>query len=274
MRRMTKVTRASTALPAPRRRLRTAKQVSVIKAAALNCGEDGTQGRSSELRALTVFDLLPAKHVSFLVNKDGAEPHLREGEYAVVDTTDREPQHGELYVIQYEGHERRRHLVQVRSAWLNITGPGAKPSQVWWCGDLRGYRKTDERMLGCPVYAGLSDGPYRTEHLQSKLIGRVVGVAFTALGNQLPSCAGWEDEEAGNAAFDPAEYLDVLIRTGHEPQIHGGYYFEKIPDRALTKAEDAAVMAVRWKYAKASTALARVCAECVRRGLVNDRRSA
>lgn len=72
-------------------------------------------------------------------------------------------------------------------------------------------------MLGCPIYAGMSDGPYRTENLQPKLIGRVVGVAFTALGGQLPSCAGWEDEETGNAAFDPAEYLDVLIRTGHEP---------------------------------------------------------
>lgn len=271
MRRTTKVTRASTTLPAHRRRLRTAKQVSVIKAAALNCGEDGTQGRSSELRALTVFDLLPAKHVTFLVSQDGAEPHLRKGEYAVVDTTDREPQHGELFVIQYEGQERRRHLVQVRSSMLNITGPGAKPSQVWWCGDLRGWRKTDERMLGCPVYAGLSDGPYRTEHLQSKLIGRVLGVAFTALGNQLPTCAGWEDEEAGNAAFDPAEYLDVLIRTGHEPRIQGDYYFEKMPGRALTKAEQAAVTAVRWKYAKASAALRRIKDECIRRGLISGR---
>jgi hypothetical protein len=138
------------------------------------------------------------------------------------------------------------------------------------CGD--GARQTKE--CGCPVYAGLSDGPYRTEHLQSKLIGRVLGVAFTALGNQLPTCAGWEDEEAGNAAFDPTEYLDVLIRTGHEPRIYRGHYFEKMPDRALTRAEDAAVMAVRCKYAKASKAHARVCAECVRRGLADDRRSA
>src|SRR5580704_9566386 len=103
MRRTTKVTRASTAtngaLPAPRRRLTTAKQVSVIKATALRGAEGVTQGRSSELRALTVFDRLPAKHVTFLTSEDGAEPHLCKGEFAVVDTTNREPQHGELYVI-------------------------------------------------------------------------------------------------------------------------------------------------------------------------------
>jgi hypothetical protein len=278
MRRKTKVTRASTGtnctLPTPRRRLRTAKQVSVIKAAALRSAGDGTQGRSSGLRALTVFDRLPAKHVTFLTSEDGAEPHLCKGEFAVVDTTDRDPQHGELYVIQYQGSERRRALVQVRSDRLNITGPGAEPSLVWWCGDLRGWRQTDEKTLGCPVFAGMSDGPYRTENLQPKLIGRVVGVAFTALGNQLPTCAGWEDEEAGNAAFDPAEYLDILIRTGHEPRIQGDYYFEKMPDRALTKAEQAAVTAVRWKYVKASTALIRLKAECVRRGLDDGRRAA
>ena len=270
MRRMTKVTRASTAHPAPRRRVRTAKQVSAIKAAALRGVEDGRKG-SNGIRALTIFDRLPAKHVTFLTSEDGAEPHLCKGEFAVIDTTDREPQHGELFAIQYQGFERRRALVQVRSDMLNITGPGAKPSLVWWCGDLRGWRKTDEKMLGCPVYVGLSDGPYRTENLQPKLIGRVVGVAFTALGDQLPSCAGWEDEEAGNVAFDPAEYLDVLIRTGHEPRIQGDWYFEKMPDRALTNAERASVMAVREKYAKASMALIRVKNECIRRGLIDGR---
>ena len=261
MRRETKSTRAATA-----------NQVAALKAAALGGAQTVTQGRSNELRALTIFDRLPAKHSTLLTTEDGAEPHLCKGEFAVVDTTDREPQHGELYVIQYQGHERRRRLIQLTSSQLNITGPGAKPSLVWWCGDLRGWRKTDEKMLGCPVYAGLSDGPYETEHLQEKLIGRVVGVAFTALGNQLAPVAGWEDEEAGNAAFDPVEYLDVLLATGHWPRICGGtHYYEQMPQRALTKAEDATVMAVRWKYAKASTALRRVKAECLRRGLTDDR---
>jgi hypothetical protein len=263
MRRATKSTRATTA-----------KQVAAVKAAALDGAQTVTQGRSNELRALTVFDTLPAKHTTFLTTEDGAEPHLCKGEFAVVDATDRKPQHGELFVIQNQGSERRRRLIQVRSSRLNITGPGAKPSLVWWCGDLRGWRKTDEKMLGCPVYAGLSDGPYRTESLQAMLIGRVVGVAFTALGNQLARAAGWEEEEAGNAAFDPVEYLDVLLATGHWPCICDGGYYEQMPQRALSKAEDAAVMAVRWKYAKASTALRRVKAECLRRGLTDGRSAA
>ena len=252
----------------------TAKHVAVIKAAALKSAKTFNQARKTELRALTVFDRLPPKHSTFRTTEDGAEPHLCKGEFAVVDTTDREPQHGELYVIQYHGYERRRVIIQVRSDLLNITGPGAEPSLVWWCGDIRGYRKTDEKMMGCPVYAGMSDGPYQTEHLQQKLIGRVVGVAFTALGNLLAPAAGWEDEEAGNAAFDPGEYLDTLLATGHSPSICGNMYYEHMPERALTDEEMAVVMKVRWKYAKVSTALQRLKKECIRRGLVDHRGAA
>jgi hypothetical protein len=74
-------------------------------------------------------------------------------------------------------------------------------------------------MGGIPVFAGLSNGPYRTEHLESKLIGRVVGVASSPLGELLAPAAGWENEEAGNAAFDPAEYLDTLLAADFEPHV-------------------------------------------------------
>lgn len=235
--------------------------------------------RSNDLnpfRALTTFKSLDdPKHKTFLVRDGGSSPHLRKGEYAVIDTADRDLQSGELYVIQYESGERRREISQAKSDHLNITGPGAEDSLVWWMRDLRGFRKTDETVYGgVPVFAGLSDGPYRTEHLQSRLVGRVVGVAFTSLGNLIAPTAGWEHEAAGNAAFDPAEYVDVLIATGHKPRVMcaergrpRGYY-EEMPHRALTDAEDAAHMAVRHKYGRASTALDRVIEECIRRGLV------
>jgi hypothetical protein len=42
---------------------------------------------------------------------------------------------------------------------------------------------------------------------------------------------------------------------------------ETLPERPRTPAEEQAVMAVRWKFVEASTALARVRAECLRRGL-------
>lgn len=226
-------------------------------------------------RALTLFKSLgDPNHKTFLVRDGGSAPHLRRGEYAVIDTADRDLQSGELYVIQHGSGERRRAISQAKSDYLNITGPGADDSLVWWMRDLRGFRKTDETVHGgVPVFAGLSDGPYETEALQSRLVGRVIGVAFTPLGNLIASTAGWENEAAGNAAFDPAEYLDALLVAGYGPAVficegRPSYYSEHVPENRQGADAEAAVMAVRYKYCAASTALDRVKAECVRRGLV------
>jgi hypothetical protein len=189
-----------------------------------------------DFRALTMFERLEPHHRTFLVREDGSAPHLFVGEYAVVDTSDREPQHGELYVVQHKSGERRREIVQATSSYCNITGPGAEKSLVWWLCDLRGFRQTDEKLGGIPVFAGLSDGPYQTAGLKAKLLGRVVGVAHSALGGLLARAAGWEEEEAGNVAFNPAEYIDALLAAGYGPAVcyrgakaHG--YWESMPDR-------------------------------------------
>jgi hypothetical protein len=209
------------------------------------------------------------------VSEDGSAPHLDVGEYAVIDTTDRELQHGELYLIQYNGHERRRYIVQVTSSYCNITGPGAEDSLVWWTCDLRGFRRTDQKLDGIPVFAGLSDGPLTGAGLRSRLLGRIIGVAHTPLGGLLAQAAGWENEEAGNLAFDPAEYIDALLAAGYGPYVfyRGGKldgYGECMPERRQGEAQEAAVMAVRYKYCAASTALNRVIAECIRRALVQS----
>jgi len=135
-----------------------------------------------ELRALMLFDRRHPGYASFLVQDDGSVPHLREGEYAIVDLRDREPQHGEIYLIEFRGFSRNRYLKQIQSDMLNITGPGAEPSPVWWLSDLRGFRKTNEVVHGVPLFAGLSDGPYTTEDVQSYILGRIVGYALKPLG--------------------------------------------------------------------------------------------
>jgi hypothetical protein len=84
-----------------------------------------------ELRALTLYDRLPPSHATFRVPDDASEPHLKEGEYAVIDQSDRELQHGEVYLIQYDSGRRRRYLFVARSSYCNITGPGAEESLVW-----------------------------------------------------------------------------------------------------------------------------------------------
>jgi hypothetical protein len=97
-----------------------------------------------------------------------------------------------------------------------------------------------------PVFAGLSDGPYRTEHLESKLIGRVVGVAPSPLG--LAPAAGWENEEAGNAAFDAAEYIGVLLAADYKPYVFPEQQtrlglWRAYPERRLTESEQPAGVA-------------------------------
>jgi hypothetical protein len=86
-----------------------------------------TQRRQSPIRALTVFDSLPP----LLIVDDASAPHLKVSEYAVIDTTDRELQNGELYVIQYESGERRRHVVQIRTGHIDAY-PSGRRELVWW----------------------------------------------------------------------------------------------------------------------------------------------
>jgi hypothetical protein len=180
-----------------------------------------TAGSHQPLRALVEFDSLPAGHGTFLIRESGSEPHLKIGEYAVVDQLDHELQHGEMYLIQDTPGERHRRIAQATSSYCNITAPGAEESLVWWLRDLRGMHDTGQRVDGVPIYSGLSDGPYRAENLRRQIAGRVVGFAQKSLGRVIAPSAGFRDEASGNAAFDPAEYLDVLIATGHEPYVYG-----------------------------------------------------
>lgn len=130
--------------------------------------------KPTSIRALAIFDSLPRNHRTLLIEDDASAPHLKAGECAVIDTTDRELQAGELYVIRYDSGDRRRYIVQIRS-----TASG------WWAGDLAGYRQTNAKIFGVPVLAGVSDGPYTPGLLKKKLLGRVVGYAETALGGLL-----------------------------------------------------------------------------------------
>lgn len=219
------------------------------------------------IRALEQFDTrLAPTFKTFLVTDDGSEPHLKRGEYAVIDTTDRTPQHGELYLIQYKSGQRSRRLVCVTRDFINITGPGAPDSEVWWCGDLRGWRQVSG-FRDVKVFGGMSDGPYLADNLEAKLVGRVVGFAESSLGAALAPTAGWENEEEGNAAFDASEYLDALIAAGFVPFVFNDGYGEMFPERALSDEQEAAVMAVRAKFCAASLALDCVIAECLKRGL-------
>ncbi len=52
---------------------------------------------ADEFRALTLHDVVPAGHIAVPVLRDDWAPHLRPGEFAIIDVSDAEPQPGELY---------------------------------------------------------------------------------------------------------------------------------------------------------------------------------
>jgi hypothetical protein len=225
------------------------------------------------IRALTLFETLPPDHKTFRVPDDGSSPHLKEREFAVIDTTDREPQHGELFLKQESGHSRPRQIVQVKAGMCQITETGPE-SPVWWLSDLAGFRQIGDT-AGIPLFAGLSYGPYDAaeQYLQTQFIGRVVGYAVNSFGEAIAPEAGWENEEEGNAAFDPAEYLDVMIGAGYEPSVFrrpdGTFgYREMFPEDSLSDAQRAECHAAQARFCASSEAADRVKAECLRRGLV------
>jgi hypothetical protein len=237
---------------------------------------NSTPASPQPIRALTLFETLPPAHKTFRVTDDGTSPHLNEREFAVIDTADREPQHGELFLKQEKGHSRRRHIVQVTADLCQIKRSGPK-SPVWWLGDLAGFRRTSASIDGIPLFAGLSDGPYDAAkpYLQTQFIGRVVGYAANSFGHVIAPEAGWENEEEGNAAFDPAEYLDVLIAAGYEPYVQydragRSHYGESFPRDPVDENVRAAIFVAKTKFSNASLAVDLTKAECIRRGLVHN----
>jgi len=143
-----------------------------------------------EIRALTVFDHVPAGCILRLVTDDDSDPHLRAGEFAVIDTTDREPQHGELYEIRWLRGDTS--IVQAISRMFNNSQRGM--CLGWWTRTLR--RDDFDAEMAKPIPRGtirqishraMIDGPRYTETFKEALIGRVIGIYQAAA--EMPALA-------------------------------------------------------------------------------------
>jgi hypothetical protein len=145
------------------------------------------RGSQPSLRALTFFESLPPHHKTFHVRDGASAPHLKPGEFAVIDTRDTELQKGEVYLIQYESGRRSRYLVQINTGKIGTLS--GRQQIVWWACDLAGFRRVDTMPNGIPCFAGVSDGPYSPKALRRRLLGRLVGYSETALGGLLNACA-------------------------------------------------------------------------------------
>jgi hypothetical protein len=142
---------------------------------------------SQEYRALMMFDRLPAGCISFMCTDDYSAPHIRPGEFVVVDTSDRQPRHLELYVIQWENG--RRVLCQACDTGRKIIEQPAE--NAWSIGSLRAIRgrAAIEEYLDqesakahatgtIPTLRGLGwgDGWLTASGLSRKLVGCVIGL--------------------------------------------------------------------------------------------------
>ena len=134
-----------------------------------------------ELRALTMFDHVPAGCILQPVTNDDSAPHIRAGEFAVIDTADTAPQHGEVYLIRWLNGQTS--VMQLISRPFNNPEKGTLIG--WWtrCLNFEPYddalAKARRRSPGAiPVISRRSyvDGPRLADVIRQSLIGRVIGV--------------------------------------------------------------------------------------------------
>ena len=110
-------------------------------------------------RALEVLDRIPAGCIGVIVTREDFDPHLRHAEVAIIDTTDREPQHGELYAVTMATSERAR-----VTASLAIVQAYHRDGALW-C----------RYGLNVPGLIPMSDGPFTVEGWRQKCAGRIIG---------------------------------------------------------------------------------------------------
>ncbi len=110
-------------------------------------------------RALEMLDNIPAGCIGVIVTREDFDPHLRHAEIAIVDTADREPQHGELYavtVVSWQGGRVAASLAIVQAY---------QRDGALWC--RFGFK--------APGLVPLCDGPFTENGWRHKCAGRIVG---------------------------------------------------------------------------------------------------
>ncbi len=137
----------------------------------------------TECLAFPVYSDVPKGHKLEPVRDGMHAPHLRPGEWAIINPADREIVFGEIYQVEYSnGHkviwQVRPERDTDREARRKHTGEDVA------CAYLRPLNNPPwpevERRLrtGEPIY--LSDGPITLTGLQRIIVGRVIGV-YTAI---------------------------------------------------------------------------------------------
>ncbi|WP_126173464.1 hypothetical protein [Altericroceibacterium xinjiangense] len=116
------------------------------------------------LRSFIVYDEMPKGFITHEQAGDQNSPHMREGEFAVIDTSDRHPMQGEMFLVQWMNGNRSIMTTEIIDGW-----PG------WVFSTCRGEMMCN--LDGSPDRrVRWVDGPYKLVHAMEKIVGRVVGI--------------------------------------------------------------------------------------------------
>ncbi|MBB4407068.1 helix-turn-helix transcriptional regulator [Agrobacterium radiobacter] len=139
--------------------------------------------RPQQHNTLNVYRTLPPHCIAFEVTDLHSLPFIEPGEVVVVDTEDRTPRVGDIYVIEWIGG--KRNLCQARHSSAIYQ---SRKEIAWNVGSMRTTSpyefgvwlekaKADHARGVVPVWTGgWTEGPFTFEHLESKLVGAVVGL--------------------------------------------------------------------------------------------------
>jgi hypothetical protein len=130
----------------------------------------------TQLRALEIFSDVPDGCRLHLVRDSCHAPHLRAGEFAVIDLVDQTIRFGELYLV---AQSRGPALWQINREPDLPPWSGQQPDRP--CAmlmPLNSPRRLPNGMLDWPRLdeMHMSDGPIFLDCLEPKIIGRVIGV--------------------------------------------------------------------------------------------------
>lgn len=126
-------------------------------------------GAPRELRALLLLAELPPGCILHPITDARSAPHLRPGEFAIIDMDDCEPQHGELFLIAYhspleESGEVRRVIQTWNRAVRVLPEGGSTVIEAF-----RWFAVAYDR-------SSTVEGPYKPGGIERALIGRVIGI--------------------------------------------------------------------------------------------------
>ncbi|MCZ7488512.1 S24/S26 family peptidase [Rhizobium rhizogenes] len=140
--------------------------------------------RPVQHNTLTVYRTLPPHCVTLEVTDRHSLPFIEPGEVVVIDTEDRTPRVGDIYVIEWAGG--RRNVCQARHSATPWQKDGQEPR--WHVGSMRTTTPAEfEDWIAAAAEAnrkgmlpqwggGWAEGPFTHDHLKTKLVGAVVGI--------------------------------------------------------------------------------------------------